>query len=67
MRTRLTERDLNRIVRRVINEGTPIDVAQTLDSNWVASNDGMSGTWKIEGGYLSMYIGNKLVASMKTA
>ena len=67
MKTRLTERDLTRIVRRVINEGGPIDVAQTLDSNWAAANDGMSGTWKIEGGYLSMYIGNKLVASMKTA
>jgi hypothetical protein len=65
MKTRLTERDLTRIVRRVINEGL-IEPTGTkkLDSNWVESNDGMSGTWKIEGGYLSIYIGDKLVASM---
>ena len=67
MKTRLTERDLNRIVRRVINEGTPIDVAQNLDSNWVGANNGMTGTWKIENGYLYLFIGNKNVASMKAA
>jgi hypothetical protein len=50
-----------------MNEGTPIDVAQAVDANWVGANDGMSGTWKIEGGYLSIYIGNKKVAGMKGA
>jgi len=65
--TKLNERDLSRIVRRVMNEGTPINVPKTVDANWVEANDGMSGTWKIEGGFLAMYIGDKKVAVMKSA
>jgi hypothetical protein len=63
---KLNERDLSRIVRRVMNEGVPIDAPQTLDANWVGANNGMSGTWKIEAGYLTMYLGDKKVAVMKS-
>lgn len=57
MRTRLTERDLSRIVRRVINEGEPINIGQhvmkssikvpTIFSN-LGDRLGETGTFKID-------------------
>jgi hypothetical protein len=64
MKSRLNERDLNRIVRRVINEG--VGVAQPLDAypdgiyklTRVQGNSGVGEYLKKEGGNMEIYTGN---------
>jgi hypothetical protein len=54
---RLTERDLTRIVKRVINE----DIERyTLDEVLSSKMDGEKGTWRIEGGSLILNDGTDL-------
>jgi hypothetical protein len=50
MRTRLTERDLNRIVRRVINEGVVIPYKECT-SEWTQS-DTTGNSWSIGQGVI---------------
>ena len=57
MRTRLTERDLSRIVKRVINEGVPINLpysSVSVQKN-LDSHNGKTGTFKGESGKIELY------------
>ena len=47
---RLTESDLIRIVKRIINEGVELEVAQTANINTdVSAYANQNGTWKVDG------------------
>jgi len=61
---KLTERDLSRIVRRVINEGVSVgaDIATFPDGNYTLTKiegDAPTGTFFVkEGGSMKIYTGN---------
>jgi|688.fasta_scaffold14935_25 hypothetical protein len=45
---KLTESDLNRIVKRVMNEGRVMSIDYVPDEGW-------KGTWVVKGGILTLY------------
>ena len=50
---RLTERDLSRIVRRVMNEGV-VPVAE-LPISELLKKEGQTGTWRVQNGAIEIF------------
>ena len=50
---RLTEKDLTRLVKRVINEGVTLGFEETPEE-YIKNNPNASGTFKVEGGVLNL-------------